>query len=403
MERTALKAFPAALLCVLGALCAPVTQALEPASLQAGPVFFTPTLDLQTYYTDNLWLTDSNERDSWVGVLTPRLQAWLQDGVNTYSLTFELKDSTYDNSSDDDFTDYKATFDLHHEFNTRNVVNARAEYYDGHEERGTGLIEGDLSFVTDKPVEYTRATAGGDYTYGSKNSKGRVRLAAKTDDYEYDNYRDFTRYRDYTQNTFDGTFFWKIAPRTDALIEATAINNDYDEDDPTDPAGSFTSDEMNYLLGVEWDATAKTSGHVKLGLYDREYDSGARQDDDGFTWEVGVTWLPRTYSAVDLKTRRFTQETNGLGNAINTEEYSLGWNHNWNQRAATNLRVLYYNQDYQGASREDDNYAAEARYDYEYRRWLDLGAGYRYEDRDSDNDSFSYSANIVFIEARLSL
>ena len=47
--------------------------------------------------------------------------------------------------------------------------------------------------------------------------------------------------------------------------------------------------------------------------------------------------------------------------------------HNWNQRAATNVRVRYYTEDYQGASREDDNYVAEARYDYEYRRWLDLG------------------------------
>ena len=402
MSRSALRAIPAAF-CALGALIAPATQALEPTNLQLGSLYLTPTLDLETYYTDNLWLTESNEKDTWVGVITPRLQTWLQNGVNTYSLILELEDSTYENSGDDDFTDYIAKFDLHHEFNAKNVVNAMAEYYDGHEDRGTGLIEGDLSFVTDKPVEYTRTSAGGDYTYGSKEGRGRVMLAAKTSEYEYDNYRDFTRYRDYTANTFGGTFFWKVAPRTDALIEATATNNDYDEDDPADAAGTLTSDEYNYLVGVEWDVTARTNGHVKVGMYDRQYDSSARQDDDGFTWEVGVSWLPRTYSEFDLVTRRFTQETNGLGNAVNTEEYALGWNHHWNQRAATNLRVRYYTEDYRGASREDDNYVAEARYDYEFRRWLDLGAGYRYEDRDSDIDSFSFTANIVFFEARLSL
>jgi hypothetical protein len=403
MNRSAFKALHVAVMCGLGAITMQPVMALEPANLQAGPVYFTPTLDLKTYYTDNLWLTDSNEKDSWVGVVTPRVLAWLQDGVNTYSLGFELKDSTYENSGDDDFTDYTTKLDMHHEFNTRNVVNVLGEYYDGHEDRGTGLIEGDLSFATDKPVEYTRSTVAGDYTYGSKDSKGRVTLAAKTADYEYDNYRDFTRYRDYTQDTFDGIFFWRLAPRTDALLEVRYIDNSYDEDDPADPAGTLSSDEMNYLVGVEWDASAKTSGHVKVGMYDRQYDSGARSDDDGFTWEVGVTWLPRTYSEVDLKTRRFTQETNGLGNAINTQEYSLGWNHHWNQRAQTNLGVRYYTEDYQGADREDDNYVAEARYDYEYRRWLDLGVGYRYEDRDSDINSFSYNANIVFLEARLSL
>jgi len=400
MNRTALKALPAAVLC---ALAAQTTLALEPTNLQAGPLFFTPTLDLETYYTDNLWLTEDREEDTWVGVLTPRLQTWIQDGVNTYSLILELQDSTYESSSDDDFTDYIAKFDMHHEFNAKNVVNAMAEYYDGHEQRGTGLIEGDIVFATDEPVEYTKTSFGGDYTYGSKEGQGRVMLAAKTADYQYDNFRDFTRYRDYVADTFAGTFFWKLAPRTDALFEATATNNDYDEDDPLDLAGTLTSDEYNYLVGVEWDASAKTSGHVKVGVYDRQYDSNARQDEDGPTWEVGVTWLPRTYSAVDLTTRRFTQETNGLGDAVDTQEFSLGWNHHWNQRTQTTLRGQYYTEDYQGASREDDNYVGEARFDYEYRRWMDLGVGYRYEDRDSEIDSFSYSANIVFFEAKLSL
>ena len=403
MSGTAPAAFLAAVVCASGTLTVPSALALEPTSLSAGPVFFTPTLDVKTYYTDNLWLTDQREKDTWVGIVTPRLQTWLQDGLNTYSLIFELEDSTYENSGDDDFTDYTTRLDLHHEFNVRNVLNVTGEYYDGHEDRGTGLIEGDLVFATDEPVEYTRTSAGGDYTYGSRDAHGRVRLAAKTTDYQYDNYRDFTRYRDYNQDVYDGTFFWSVAPRTDLLLEARAIDNDYDETDPADAAGTLNSDEMNYLLGVAWDATAKTVGHVKLGIYDREYDSGARSDVDGFTWEVGVTWKPRTYSILDLQTRRHTQETNGLGNAIDTQDLSLGWNHHWNQRAQTTLRVLYSNEDYQGASREDDNYAAEARYDYEYRRWLDLGAGYRYEDRDSDISSYSYDANIIFFEAKLSL
>jgi len=83
MTRAAQKAIHAALFFALGALTAQTTQALEPSNLQAGPFFFTPTLDVEAYYTDNLWLTDSRKKDTWVGVLTPRLKTWLQDGVNT--------------------------------------------------------------------------------------------------------------------------------------------------------------------------------------------------------------------------------------------------------------------------------------------------------------------------------
>jgi len=378
-------------------------MALEPANLLAGPFFFTPTLELETYYTDNLWLTETDEKSTWVGVLTPKLQSWLQEGVNTYSLTLELKDSTYENSSDDDYTDYRADLDLHHEFNAKNVVNVYGEYFNGHEERGTGFIEGSLSFFTNKPVEYTRTTAGGDYTYGGVDSRGRLKLAARTVDYSYDNFRGYTRYYDRSEDTLAGTFYWKIAPRTDALLEARAIDNDYDQRDPTDPAGTFTSKEMNYLLGLAWEMTARTSGHVKLGMYDRDYDSAERTDEDGFLWEVGVTWEPRSYSSFALNTRRFYQETTGLGNGVNTEEYTLGWRHDWNQRVNSGLKLLYTLEDYEGATREDDNYGAEARFGYAMRRWLDLGVGYRYEDRDSSLKNYSYTENVLFLEARVSL
>lgn len=388
---------------VLGALTMQPALALEPANLQFGPLYFTPTLDLEAYYTDNLWLTDTQEKNTWVGVITPRLQTWLQNGASDYSLTFELEDSTYASSDDDDFTDYTATVDVHQVFNARNRLNLYGEYYDGHEKRGTGFIEGELSLITDKPIEYERSTFGGDYTYGSKTSRGRLKVAAESVDFDYQNYRDFTRFFDRTEDALAGTLFWKVAPRTDALVEARAINNDYDDEDPSDPAGTHTSDELNYLLGVAWEATGRTSGHVKLGIYDRDYDSGAREDEDGFLWEVGVRYQPRTYSTLDLNTRRYYQETNGLGDGINTRALNLGWGHSWNQRSSTHLNLGYMNDDYEGGDREDDTYDLEARYDYGFRRWVDLSAGYRYQYRDSDLNFFDYSGNIFFLEARMGL
>jgi len=388
---------------VLGACTMQPALALEPANLQFGPLYFTPTLDLEAYYTDNLWLTDTQEKNTWVGVITPRLQTWLQNGASDYSLTFELEDSTYASSDDDDYTDYTATVDVHQVFNARNRLNLYGEYYDGHEKRGTGFIEGELSLITDKPIEYERSTFGGDYTYGSKTSRGRLKVAAESVDFDYQNYRDFTRFFDRTEDALAGTLFWKVAPRTDALVEARAINNDYDDEDPSDPAGTHTSDELNYLLGVAWEATGRTSGHVKLGMYDRDYDSGAREDEDGFLWEVGVRYQPRTYSTLDLNTRRYYQETNGLGDGINTRALNLGWGHSWNQRSSTHLNLGYMNDDYEGGDREDDTYDLEARYDYGFRRWVDLSAGYRYQYRDSDLNFFDYSGNIFFLEARMGL
>lgn len=403
MNRTAIKALPAAMFAALGLMGIREAAALEPANWQVGPLFLTPTLDLETYYTDNLWLTNSREKNTWVGVLTPRLQAWLQNGNNTYSLTYELKDSSYASSQDDDFTDHQVNLDLHQEMGARHRLDVFAEYYDGHEDRGTGFIEGDLSLLTDRPVKYEATTGGGDYTYGSRESRGRLQLSARAVDYQYGNYRDFTRFYDRSEETVAGSLFWKIAPRTDAVLEVRGIDNDYDNRDPLDLAGSLSSEEMNYLAGVVWEATAKTSGSIKLGMYDRDYSSAARASDDGFLWEVGVVYQPRTYSSLDLQTRRHYRETTGLGDGINTREFALAWKHHWKRRYTSSLSASYSNDDYRGYSREDDNYGVEARFDYAFRRWVDLGAGYRFQDRDSDLDWFDYSSNIFFLEASLSL
>ena len=149
--------------------------------------------------------------------------------------------------------------------------------------------------------------------------------------------------------------------------------------------------------------TAKTSGSIKVGQYDREYDSIARDEDDGFSWEVDVFYKPRTYSIWNFETRRFSQETNGRGDAIDTHEYAVRWDHDWSGRTSTHFEVIRSEEDYTGSFRADDLWYLEAKYKYSFRRWFDLSGGYRYEDRDTDEENFDYDRNTFFIEAELSL
>jgi hypothetical protein len=393
------------LITAVAAFCAVAAYpalALEPANLKAGSVYITPTLDAKISYVDNLFRTDNDEKNTGISTIKPRVQAWLANGMNTYSLTYELADYRYFDSSDDDFTDNTFNLDVHHEFNAKNVANVFGQYYKGHEERGTGLTDG-IGELIDKPVEVDRTLFGGDYTYGSKTTKGRVGLGAKRLNHDYQNFDSVTRYRNRDRDQYNGTFFWKVGPKTDALAEVRYIDTQYDNTDPLDLAGSLDSKEYNYLVGLAWDATSKTSGSVKVGMYDRQYDSGFRKDDDGFSWEVDLTYRPRTYSWLNLETKRYSEETNGLGNAINANKNTLSWNHDWNSRVSTVMSFMYGNEDYTSSKREDDRYGVQATYNYNFRRWVDFGIGYRYEDRDSSLDFYDYSRNEVFLEAKIGL
>lgn len=402
LKRLGLGVASAGLLSIAGIMITSTAVAVEPANFQLGPFFVAPTLDTKLGYIDNLLRSSDDELDTLFSKITPKVQSWLQNGLNTYSLTYKLEDYRYADSGRDDFTDQQVNLDLHHEFNAKNTLNVIGEFYDGHEERGVGVTDG-VGKILDKPVEYERATFGGDYTYGNVASDGRIVLIGKRADFQFQNFRDFTRYRDRSQDTFAGTFYWGVGAKTDALVELRYIDNEYDETNVLDPLGSFDSDEYNYLVGLSWDASAKVSGSAKVGAYERDYNSSGRSNDSGFQWEVDLNYLPRTYSIINIKTRRYSQETNGRGNSVNTEEYGLSWAHNWNTRSSILLGVTAATENYEGTPREDDRVDVEASYKYTAKRWLDFGIGLRREDRDSNENLFQYTRDVFYIEAKLSL
>ena len=376
---------------------------VEPANVRLGPLYIAPTLNVETRYTDNLFRSESDEESTWIIDTLPKVQTWLQNGNSTYSASVQLQDFRYASSHDDDFTDYQGNLDVHHEFNAKNTLDMFGKLYSGHEERGTGLSEGNVVERIDRPVELDTVDYGAQYTFGNKESLARVVAGYRYYDREYQNYRDSTRFRDYDQDRYDVTAYYGLGPRLDMLAEVRYIETRYSDVNRFDRFGSYDSDEYNYLVGFAWDATAKTSGSIKLGWYDREYESSVREDDEGFSWEADVFYKPRSYSVFNLETRRFSQETNGLGDSIDTQEYAFRWDHDWNSRSHTRFEVVKGDDDYTGSFRSDDRWSAEAKYVYKAKRWFDLSGGYRYEDRDSNERSIDYSQNVYFIRADLSL
>ena len=143
----------------------------------------------------------------------------------------------------------------------------------------------------------------------------------------------------------------------------------------------------------------KTTGFLKLGRVNKDFSSSRRADDQGFTWEIGVDWKPRTYSTITLKTDQDFVETNGTGNAGDRSQISLNWNHNWRARLSTNLELLYAQETYSPDPREDQYYQTAATVKYDFRRWLNLEAGYRFSNLDSTDDSFDYDQNVLEITA----
>jgi hypothetical protein len=196
---------------------------------------------------------------------------------------------------------------------------------------------------------------------------------------------------------FGGAFYFRVMPRTYVMAEARQTNIDYSSTSP------FDGRERRYYAGVRWEATAATSGTVKVGRLERDFDDPSVPDYSGTSWEGVVSWAPLSYSKVDLYTARQTNEATGLGDFILTSIGGISWNHSWSTYVTTGVEARYQRDAYQGFDRTDKTTMVGLRAGYKFRRWLTLGAEYWHTNRDSNLDVFDYRKNTYFVTLTASL
>ncbi|RTE65216.1 hypothetical protein EH243_13310 [Amphritea opalescens] len=380
----------------------PVSAAIEPAAIDAGPIKIIPMISTQVGYDDNFFSTSGNEEDEIITVLSPSVQLVAEDGMNAYRLTYQLSEGMHQDSTADNYTDHKLAADAHLEFSQRSVLDLQAAYNKGHEARGTGLsAAGGIANSVTSPLEYDTTTLGFSYMYGAPSATGRIEVYGDHLDREYQNFRSITKGRDDTEVTLGTVFYYKIMPKTSLLFEARNKDIDYD----VDPASSLDSSTWTYLVGATWEGTAKTTGTIKFGLSEKDFDSSSRDDETYSSWEASVRWEPLTYSKVDISTSRSSAESTGTGNFIDTQNYNINWNHAWNSIVSTDLGLGFTNEVYEGSAsgREDDTTSFSAGMNYDMRRWLTFGLNYTYSDQDSNLANTDYDKNLVMLTLNASL
>nr|WP_067298200.1 outer membrane beta-barrel protein [Marinobacterium profundum] len=387
-----------ALLFPISLMLAGNAMALEPAAIDAGPIQFIPQMNVQVGYDDNIYSTENDSVDSVISVLNPSIQAILEKGLNVYSLNYALKQGIYGHGSADNYTDHDLSAQALLDFNIRNRMELLVRRLDTHENRGSGLNQGSAATANDAPIEYHVDTVSAKYAYGAETAKGIIEVAADLNDRKYDNFRSQTAVKDRQVANSSATFYYRVMPKTSLLFEVSKKDIDYDRSSVT-----LDSQESKYLVGATWDATAKTSGKLKFGYAEKNFDSASREDDEGISWELSMLWSPKTYSVVDIATSKVAEETDGTGNYIDSTSLDLQWTHSWSDVWRTRASFGASTKDYVSSDREDDLRSYGAGIDYDMRRWLSLGLDYAYTEQDSNQLDLDYEKNTVYLTAQISL
>lgn len=373
---------------------------IEPSEkMNFGRFTLEPRLSVNVQQDDNLLKDDENEIDVTLTEYVPSLGA-IYDGVLfDADVNYQFFSGTYDDSSQDDYDDHRLNAEFAYQLTRRNKVDLYGYVFREHENRSTGDLDFDPNSV---PNEYDENQIGLKYTFGRAKAKGRVELFAESLDREYTNNENDTADEDREETLFGGAFFLRVSPRTSLFVEYTNEDSNYLNDpDPSDitvPLGTLDSTTDQYSAGFKWQLAAKTTGQIKLGYISRKFDSSAREDFSGFSWDIRGDWNATSQSLIRFTTSRADKDSDDGANGgyIDQQYYSVDWEKKWGNKFTSTLSASLTEKEYidyettANAGRDDSLLSYGLRFDYAVFRWLDIGLSAIYDDNDSSDDDFDY-------------
>lgn len=391
-----------AVMAAAATLAGPVL-ALEPAGYKTTEgLLITPTLGVVEAYDDNYRALSANEQSTFITTLAPMVNFRMAGRSSEFNLDAGVSHDVIHDSRDDDNTDVLAGLSFAVVLDRRSRLKLNAGYRKN--EDTASLVQ---KIENDK---YTTSDVGAVFGFGAETARGQLEFAANRQQVRFDNDallpggQRLNADRERDVNDVSGTLFVAVAPKTKGLLELRRSAVDYVTNTALD------TNTLGVLVGAKWEATAMTTGSVKLGRGERKFTNVTGLKRDRTLWEAGVTWSPLTYSSFTLTTDSRFDEGAAGASVIESDSTSLGWNHKWRERLSSSADVRLTHQDYigsgsapGGADRSDEILGLGLGVTYAMRRWLDVGAGYRFTDSDSNAVLRSFSRNIVSLTVNASL
>jgi hypothetical protein len=349
-----------------------------------------PTIGLSIGYDDNITLSNHDEQDSFFYVISPAIRVELPSDRSILSLTAAMEITRYKDSKTDNRESWYVRGQWAWDPSTRQDFNLFAQYSEGSDKRGTGRRQGDDGLIPLAPDDWKRLDYGGMWRYGAIGARGKLDLKLGASTLEYTNFRDSTQLLDRDWWYFGASFYWRVAPRTSAVVDYLYTDISYDLSDND-------SEETSWMLGLDWDASARTSGSIRYGNQKKKSRNSEFEDYSGPTWAASINWRPRTYSLFTLTGTRQTQEPDGNAHYVVRQDISLAWSHDWATRFGTVVDVGYGEDDYRPNVRTDDLFYWGVGARYTFNPHLRFGASIHGYDRDSEIEEFNYKKHVYLL------
>ena len=378
-----------------------VIAAPKPQGIEMGAGKLIPMLKISAKVDDNIFSQSTREEDSLITQIIPQIQFLAEKDEDHFAITYSGDYGFYDSSSEDDYDDHTLSLDALFSPTDLYSVAFGASFGKLHDNRGEGSSEGIIAASRTSPDEYDIDSVNLLLDFGRESAQFGIEAEAGKTIIKYTNNRAETAFRDRNEKFFAGRFYGRAGGKTKYFVEFVSAKFVYD----TDPIiGAVIDSEQDVVsIGATWDVTGKTTGSIKVGRLDKDFQATGRRDADITVWDVDITWSPRTYSHVLISASSDAKETNGTGSFIESQDFTIMWLHGWSDRLHSTVVVSVGDDEFNANIRQDDRNSFSIGLSYDWQRWATFSVNYSYIERDSNINIFDFEKNVFTVSLDMSL
>ncbi len=210
-------------------------------------------------------------------------------------------------------------------------------------------------------------------------------------DQEYDEFA--LRRANRNEHSFTVKIPFKLTPKINIFPEYTFGFNHIDHERLI--AGLSDSHWNTIFGGFEWQATAKTTGIMKFGYTNRDFEKATASDVSTFSMLMGIKADLSSRTQLSINADRSTQvsEFTPGSNAFVRTGGNFRIFHKIRKKVTAAISGVYFKSVFHDSKRKDDDYMLSADVAYNIKEWSFIDFKYSYKDKHSNIESQSDRIN----------
>ncbi len=370
----------------------PTTGAVTGTGIVLGAARLHPGVTVSYGHDSNVNLSSGpGKLSSNVTLIQPQLiLSRTLNATEHYDAYYKGSYAKYTSANNYDYNDSAFGVDGAKAWTPRLRTSFKLQYAIGHDAAN--------SYVATNAIErWTSPTLQAVVHYGTPRSEGQLEFEG---DYKQQRYSDaIMQPYNIDEARLVGRFFLKLHPKTHAIFELATESDRY----PNFGASNGTQERAT--VGLQWDATAKTSGMAKIGMM-HESSSNGGGGNSGLAWDAAITYKPRIYSEFKLEgSRDYAEWANVVNSYIVTQGAALSWVQHWPHRITSTAGLLDYRDQFLGSGRVDDRrgVSLKAEYAFGHQDIYHFGLQEILLDRSSNTAGFSFHEALTLLSLGIQL